>query len=358
MTLLAGDRLGRYEILGPVKGEGIGYVPCSAMKGAAIMIRDVSRQTLSIVVFALIMFACSMGVAQTREKGPWWPHPIWGPDDQAGASNWITQENILEAVKLVRTGKVYELGHVYEPEMPLIAARSYKMSLVGYPTFGPFSDGLVAQDEMLCTEIGQVGTQLDGLGHAGLQVKMADGSTKAVFYNGFTSDEMYTPYGLLKLGVENFKPLMTRGILIDVPGYKGLEALPRGYEITLEDVRGALKRQRIDEAGIKPGDAIFIRSGWSEFWSDPDKILDMEGYPGASKEVGEWLVGKRISLIGEDLATHDFHVDLLIHHGIPMLEFMTFTELAKDEVYEFLFVLTPLRIKGATGSPSRPLAIH
>jgi kynurenine formamidase len=323
------------------------------------MIREGFRQSLSIVFCLVLLVACSSALAQTREKGPWWPHAIWGPDDQAGATNWITQEKILEAVKLVRTGKVYELGHVYERDMPLIGNRSYTMSLVGYPTYGsPFSDGMVYQDDLLCTEIGQVGTQLDGLGHAGLQMKMADGNTKAVHYNGFTSDETYSPYGLLELGVENYKPVITRGILIDIPGYKGLDTLPRGYEITLADVRGALERQRIDEAGIQPGDAIFIRSGWSEFWSDPEKILDAEGWPQASKQVGEWLVEKRISLVGEDLATSVFHIDLRVHHGIPLLEFMTFTELAKDEVYEFLFVLTPLRLKGSTGSPSRPLAIH
>jgi kynurenine formamidase len=295
---------------------------------------------------------------QTRDEGPWWPHPVWGSGDQAGASNWITEKKVLEAVKLVRTGKVYELGHVYSPDMPLIGNRSYKMSLVGYPTFGPFENGLVGQDDMLCTEIGQVGTQLDGFGHAGLKVQMADGSEKAVFYNGFTSDEMYSPYGLLQLGVETIKPLITRGILIDVPGYMGLDTLPRGYEITLADVRGALERQQIDEASIQPGDAIFIRSGWAEFWSDTAKIRDMEGYPEASKEVGKWLVEKKISLVGEDLATHAFHIDLLLHHGILMLEFMALTELAQDEVYEFLFLLAPIRLKGATGSPVRPLAIR
>jgi hypothetical protein len=253
---------------------------------------------------------------------------------------------------------VYEIGHPYGPDMPILANRTYKMSLVGYPTYGPYPDGMVGQDEMLCTEIGQMGTQLDGLGHVGLQVKMADGSTKAVFYNGFASDEMYSPFGLLELGVENYRPIITRGILIDIPGFKGVEVLPRAYEITLADVRGALERQQIDESSIQPGDAIFIRSGWSEYWSDHEKILDGAGWPQSSKEVGQWLVEKKISLVGEDAATHHFHIDLLLHHGIPMLEFMTFTELAKDEVYEFLFVLTPLRIEGATGSPSRPLAIH
>ena len=151
---------------------------------------------LMVVLSSCVTFMVATAfplLGQTRDEGPWWPHPVCGRDDQAGASNWITQEKVLEAVRLVRTGKVYALGHVYSPDMPLLANRTYKMSLVGYPTFGPFENGGVGQDEMLCTEIGQVGTQLDGLGHAGLQLKMTDGSKKAVFYNGFTSDEMYSP---------------------------------------------------------------------------------------------------------------------------------------------------------------------
>jgi len=322
------------------------------------MIPRISGGLLSFVVFLVILFVWSGVGAQTREQGPWWPHPIWGADDQAGASNWITQEKILDAVKLVRAGKVYELGHVYEPEMPLLASRTYKMTLVGFPTYGPFADGIVGHDEMLCTEIGQVGTQLDAFGHAGLRVRMEDGSTKSVYYNGFTADEIYSPYGLLSLGVEAFRPLITRGILIDVPGYKGVETLPTGYEITMDDVRGALSRQGIDESSVQPGDAIFIRSGWSEFWNDGERILDVGGWPQASKEVGAWLVERKISLIGEDLATHNFHADLLIRHGILMLEFMALSEVARDQAYEFLFVLTPIRIKGATGSPGRPLAIR
>lgn len=74
---------------------------------------------------------------QTKEKGPWWPHPIWGAGDQAGASNWITPEKILKAMRLVKTGKTYELGRVYERGMPLLNKRSYAMSIVGWPTYGP-----------------------------------------------------------------------------------------------------------------------------------------------------------------------------------------------------------------------------
>ena len=157
---------------------------------------------------------------QTRAEGPWWPHPIWGPNDQAGASNWITPAKILEAVLLVKTGKVYELGHVYERGMPLLGQRSFAMFIAPGAPSG--ANQLVFNDEFLSAEIGQVGTQLDGLGHVGKRMTMADGTTADVFYNGVTASEMQSRYGLLQLGIEKMKPYITRGLLIDVAGYKGL----------------------------------------------------------------------------------------------------------------------------------------
>ena len=218
------------------------------------------------VVRAALMFAvvAAMSItpplfAQTRVQGPWWPHPLWGPDDQAGGSNWITPEKVLEAVRLVRSGKVYELGNVYERGMPMIGQRTFAMFIPAFPTHGPIGNtGIVFNDEFLCAEIGQVGTQFDGLGHVGKRLTMADGTTTDVFYNGVPTAEMRAPYGLTKLGVEQVRPIITRGILIDVAGFKGVDTLPSGYEVTLADVRGALARQGIQESELKPGDALLF----------------------------------------------------------------------------------------------------
>jgi hypothetical protein len=109
--------------------------------------------------------------AQGTDASPigaqWWPSR-WGPEDQAGASNWITPEKILDAIRLVRTGKVYEIGRVYEAAMPNFGERAFSLRIPGAPTGGPFGRNLVIwNDEFLATEIGQVGTQFDGLGHIG-----------------------------------------------------------------------------------------------------------------------------------------------------------------------------------------------
>ncbi len=298
--------------------------------------------------------------AQTREKGPWWPHPIWGANDQAGGSNWITPEKILSAVSLVKTGKVFELGHVYERGMPLSGNRSYNIFIPSFPTYAPTGkDRIVFNDEFVAAEIGQVGTQFDGPGHVGKELKMADGSTTEVFYNGTPADELRSPYGLLRLGVENVKPIITRGILIDLAGYKGVNILPEGYEITVADVRNALAKEGLKESDIQPGDALLFNLGWWRHWPNPKSIEGSSAY--ASAEVIQWIIARKPSMIGSDahLDGPDFmvHGEVTMKNGIFNLEFMNFGTLQNEKVYRFLFVFTPLRLKGATGSPGRPIAI-
>ena len=227
---------------------------------------------------------------------------------------------------------------------------------------------LMYHDEFLCAEIGQVGTQFDGLAHIGTRTKMADGSAVDVFYNGYTVDEMAGAYGLQKLGIEHVKPFITRGVLIDIAGYKGVTTLDHSYEVTVDDVRGALKRQDISEKSIDPGDALFFNYGWSKHWSDAEKYNFNP--PGIGLGVAGWIVEKQASMIGADQWTtevvpnpnpgmeYPVHQELLVKAGIFNLENMVYDELLADEAYEFLFVFTPIRFKGGTGSPGRPIAIR
>ena len=324
------------------------------------------KLTLAILVAALSAGAVH---AQTRDAGPWWPNLLWGPEDQAGGSNWITAEKVLEAVRLVKTGRIYEVGEVYEKNMPSFGQRTYALLSPGGPTYSfPGANSLIANDEFLCAEIGQVGTQFDGPGHIGMRMTMADGAVKDVYYNGFTGDEMYNPYGLRKLGVENVKPLVTRGILIDVAGYAGVESLPNRYEVTVEDVRGALERQGMSESDLRPGDALLFRFGWARYWTNPSRYSHEP--PGIGLEVAKWVVERKASMVGGDQAgtevqpspnpelAYPVHQELIMKNGIFNLESLRLDELARDQAYEFLFVFTPIRFKGATGSPGRPIAIR
>jgi kynurenine formamidase len=251
--------------------------------------------------------------------------------------------------------------------MPLGGTRDYALRLV--PAIEPAGTNRVLyNDEFLAAEVGQVGTQFDGLGHVGGEVRYADGSLQRVFYNGYTTGEMNAGTGLLKLGIEHVKPLLTRGVLVDLPAYKNVQRLEGGYEVTLADVRGALARQGIAESSIMPGDAVLFRYGWAQLWSTPAEFM-AERLPGIGLEVARWLVERKVTVTGSDTSvtevspnptgqTIPVHQELMMKNGIFNIENMTFEELAADRAYEFLFVATPIRFEGATGSPLRPLAIR
>ena len=146
-----------------------------------------------------------------------------------------------------------------------------------------------------------------------------------------------------------------------------MESLPEGYVVTLQDVRDALARQDMKPEDLRDGDAIFFRYGWSRFWTDPE--IYNRPAPGIGMEVANWVIEKNPSMVGSDQSgtevgqTEDpslafpVHQLLINQHGIWNLENLVFDELAEDQVYEFLFIFTPVRFKGATGSPGRPIAI-
>jgi hypothetical protein len=292
---------------------------------------------------------------------PWWPHPQWGAGDQAGASNWITPEKILQAVSLVRTGKTYEMGQVYENTMPT-GNRTYKLVIPSFPTHGPIGEEkVVFNDEFLSAEIGQVGTQFDGLGHVGMQMPKSDGSVTEVFYNGFTKEDMRNPYGLLKLGIEHIKPIITRGLLIDIAGLRGVSTVPDSLELSLAEVRSALARQGIAESWIQPGDALFFNFGWWRHWPGPEATHTGKR-PKISMEVVRWLIDQKPSMVGSDAildgTVFNVHTELTMKQGVFNLEWMNFKDMSEDKAYQFLFIFTPIRFKGATGSPGRPVGIR
>ena len=342
-----------------------------------MMTTPTKRRLSTSVALALVLAMAGALGAQTREKGPWWPSPH-GAEDQAGNSNYVTPEKILQALQIPRTGQTYELGHVYEASMPQYGNRPYFLTV--QPAATPKQDGESATHrDYFNGYIGQMGTQFDALGHQGEALRMADGSLKTLYYNGFTEEELTGANrglgGLEALGVETVKPIITRGILVDVAGYKGVAVLGSRYEVTMADVRGALLKQGISEASIEAGDAILFNYGWAVNWDNPQKYNDSrffvgenQGSPGIGIEVARWLISKRVSMVGADsccvqvqpaVTPSDPHVHhALFFGGVFILENMDLRGLARDRVYEFLYLNLTERIKGATGSPVRPVAIR
>ena len=139
--------------------------------------------------------------------------------------------------------------------MPLPGKRHFSLTIPGSPTGGPTGKNQgVYHDDLFSGEIGQIGTQLDGLGHVGVRMDGDD-----FFYNGFKRSQFGTAYGLEKLGIENVGVFFTRGILLDVAASRGVARMKVGEVITARDLESALKIQRVS---VQEGDIVVIRTGF------------------------------------------------------------------------------------------------
>ena len=305
---------------------------------------------------ALAVLLTAVAVAVARgQAGDWFPSR-WGPDDQRGASNRLTPAKVLEARDLMTRGTVYQLGRIYEAAMPLFGTRHFSLRVP--QTFGPLgANATTYHDEVISGELGQVGTQFDGLGHIGIGDR---------FYNGFDRREFARPEGLTRLGIEQVGAIVTRGVLVDVAAYKGVAQLEGGYEITPADLAGALKRQNVP---IRSGDVVLVHTGWGALWLT-DNPRFVASAPGLGVAAAQFLVEREVVLVGSDTWATEVvpnpdgtlafpvHQLLIPRNGIYIFENLATEDLARDRVFEFAFVFAPLRLKGATGSPGNPLAIR
>jgi kynurenine formamidase len=351
------------------------------------------KQTVRVLAAAL---CCAAAIAQAQECSPqswkackgkpwvigttmdtpvgekWWPNKLWGAGDEAGATNWYTRPDVVQrGLAEAKTGKVYRLGRAYTSNQPSFGSRQFVMRLIGSPTGGPFgANNVVYHDEFVATEIGQTGTQFDGLGHIGVAINGAADHSEMRFYNGYTETEISDPYGLKKLGVEKLHPIVARGILLDIAAVKGVEAMEAGQEITMSDVRAALERQGMERLKFSAGDVVLFRTGWGKHWIK-DNAKYMSGAPGIGMEVAKWLSDEvKAGVVGSDAwpvevvpnpdkaCVFCVHSHLILRHGILLQESLDLDGPARDKVYTFLYTFSPVPIAGATGSPGAPLAIR
>lgn len=325
------------------------------------MQRPASASIASVLCLALVAGYAAVASAQTPAGPEWWPSE-WGPDDERGNANLVTPAKVLEAAAMIREGRIYQLGREYGPGMPLFGNRHFSLTIPGLPTvISDAENAVVFNDELVSGELGQIGTQFDGLGHVGTEI---DGDY--VFYNGFKLSEFGTSYGLTKLGIENVGALFTRGVLLDVARYKGVERLDPTYVITVEDIEGTLEMEGVDE--IRAGDAVLFHTGWGQLWN-----VDNDAYgasePGPGITALKWLAEKRILMTGADnFATEAVPGEnparaieghqWLLSRGIYNLENLDLSELAAERVYEFAFIFAPMKLTGATGAPGNPIAVR
>jgi kynurenine formamidase len=311
--------------------------------------------------FALLISVVFLGLSTVTAQD-WSPLPPdkrcpspWGAADERGAANHMKPEIVLNAMRLVKEGKIYELGRVLEPGMPTFGLRRFGIHTAR--SSGPSGTNQIrGNEELVVTELGQVGTQFDALPHIGIGEHL---------YNCIKTDEVATRNGFTKLGVEKVGAIVTHGVLLDVAAVKGSDVLEGGYEITVADLEEAMKRQGIT---IGTGDAVLIHTGWGKLWMK-DNARYNSGQPGIGIAAGEWLAKRNPILVGADnwgieVRPHPnkdlafpVHQILVTTHGIFLIENLDLDALARDKASEFAFVVQPLKLKGGTGSTVAPIAM-
>lgn len=310
---------------------------------------------LSGLAFALLPATAPAQVAKNvAAKSP------WGPADEIGTLNMMTEASRAEVLSQMGSGKVYDLGVELFVGMPTCCAP------FGDPTFQIWMTHTPArhEDKELLSYSGDgvsmythTGTHIDTLNHFGLRGKI---------WNQVSAQDALGTRGWTKSGADKYPPIIARGVLIDVAGYKNVKHLPTSYAITPADLQEALKKQG---TSLRPGDVVLTRTGVMTLWPDEAKYR-LADQPGLSLEAAQWLVeGQKVMLVGADnFGVENFpskdpenfvpvHTYLQAEQGVSLLEAMWLEDLAKDKVYEFAFIAMPLKLRGATASPLRPIAI-
>ena len=291
----------------------------------------------------------------------WYPSK-WGADDEIGAANLITPDSVLAASKLVTTGKTYNLGIVVDSKTPAFPPRSLSVTVLQpnqVSTTGLGPTKTTYNDDIFMGWLG-IGPQIDGLGHIGID---------HVYYNGHKDSDFAKADGLSKLGLEKLPPLVSRGVLLDMAGYFGVDLVQEGTPYTREDIIGAAEKQGVE---IRKGDTVLFHSGWLNLIDgpapDPKRYGSTE--PGLGKTGAEYLVSLEVMAVGADtwgleavpfepgVGVFEIHQILIPRQGIFILENMDTRELVGDQAWEFMFVLGVSRLRGAVQMIINPTAIR
>jgi kynurenine formamidase len=309
-------------------------------------------------------FALAISVAAANAQTPSWTVPPesarcpskWGAGDERGSGNLMKPALVLDAVKLIKTGEVIELAHVLGPAMPFFGTRRFDMH-VKRTFMNTGSNERGSNEEMVLSEIGQVGTQFDGFAHQ---------TWRNQHYNCFKTEEIASRGLFSKLGIQNTGAFITRGVLIDVAGFKGVEMLGDNYEVTVDDLEGALKKQNMS---LRAGDAVIVHTGWGKIYGK-ENARYVKSCPGLGVKSAQWIIDKNPILLGADnwpvevAPNPDPQLSLPVHqlalvvNGVHLLENLKLDELVGKQVYEFAFIMQPLKIQGGTGSTVSPIAVR
>ena len=279
----------------------------------------------------------------------------WGANDEKGSANHQNAKSVMRAKELMRTGEMVEMAHPLNAQMAFFGTRRFDVH--AKRTFmNDFSNRRGSNEEIVITELGQVGTQFDGFAHQ---------SHEDSHYNCVKTGDISTRGGFTKFGMDKIGTLMTRGVMLDIAGLKNVDMLPDTYEVTVEDLEGAMQKQNIK---IQPGDAVLIHTGWGKLYGK-DNPRYVRTAPGLGIKAAEYLAKLDPMLLGADnwpvevAPNPDPKLSLPVHqvalvvYGIHLLENMKLDEMAAKRIWEFAFVMQPIKAS-FTGSTVAPVAIR
>lgn len=228
--------------------------------------------------------------------------------------------------------------------------------LVPYYRPGDFVlDGGYGGANELMLMSGHSGTHLDALGHV---------TRNGVGFGGADTSELSAGLdGLALNGIDSVAPILRRGLLLDFVAFRGGPVGPE-RAISADEIGALLER---DGLTIEPGDCVLVRTGWSRFWTNPAEYMgEGTGTPGIDVSAADYLCDRGVFLIGGETATVEHqpkgdhalpvHMRVLAERGVHLLENMDLEQVAGLGQRAFVFICLPLRLKGATGSPVRPVA--
>jgi kynurenine formamidase len=309
----------------------------------------------ALAAIAALGFA---GFAAAQEQS-WYPSR-YGADDTAGATNNLSQEATKAAAGLVRTGQVYALGIVTGRDTPTYAPRWFNIVITQSndgtgPVGGP--NQVTANDDLLISYLG-IGTQIDGLGHVGVNHR---------YYNGLRAQDIVTPDGLTKLGTHEIAPIATRGVLLDMTKQLNANPVAPGTAFNRAEIDAAARAARVQ---IRRGDVVLFHTGHMAAVSTTDPVAYIAGQPGLGREGAQYLADLGVVAIGADTAALEaipfenpaeqfiVHQTLLAKNGVHILENINTNDLARDGATTFLFVLGQPRFQGAVQMVVNPIAIR
>jgi kynurenine formamidase len=287
----------------------------------------------------------------------------WGPDDQKGTLNFITADAVRRGAAAVRRGATFSLAIPFDedgPQTGVIPGRinpQRTMLAMNAPYTGDIADFCTSDDAV---EMGvQAATHWDALSHVGYEGQL---------YNGVPFDAI-SEAGASKLGIEQYGPIVTRGILLDVAREKGVEYFEDGYAITGDDLDAAAAKGGVT---AESGDIVLVRTGQMEWLRRGDKARFNDPSPGIGVGSIEWFHDHEIAAVATDTLVFEVWpcedpavllpvhmIDLrdmgLVQGQLWFLDDLA-TDCAADGVYEFLLAATPLPFTRAVGGPVAPTA--